>query len=122
MTCEFEPLERPQAEPKGRALSSVEIVLRCADGEHRTVLPFPLFRLAGEGFTTIVCDTCRKPFGLNFYAGIPFLDPQEHPPASSLTIQEKEAFLFPQAGQEEGEDQEGRGEPEGVEEDSGRGV
>jgi len=73
---------------KRKALSYVEIVLSCPDGKHRTVLPFSLFQLYGEKFTTIICDTCMKPFGLNIYAGVPFLDPQGHPQVLSLEIRE----------------------------------
>jgi hypothetical protein len=65
-----------------------EIVLKCEDGEHRTVVPFPLSFMEPGEFTTFVCDRCQKRFAVTVYTGIPFLDLKEHPPARSMLIRE----------------------------------
>ena len=65
-----------------------EICLECDDGEHQTTLPFPLSLLHPGEFLTLVCETCGKRFGITLYAGVPFLDPREHPKVRSLEIRE----------------------------------
>lgn len=65
-----------------------EVILSCEDGEHRTQLPFSPFSFR-ENSVLLVCDTCKKPFQLLFYTGIPFWEEEgSHPKPLSILIRE----------------------------------